>query len=172
MKYLSVIVGLVLSVLAGLVVAHNANAGESYSADIVEFGVYKAGNLKQVEDEPSPTGTRNKVTGLQLVEQTERIPGKLNNRFGVKWKINGPVKDENIEYIRMVKFPRPMKKADGSTQEVYRSTKPAKVGQITYDGYGFDNEWEIIPGIWTFEIWVQGKKLAEKSLTVYAPTTE
>ena len=41
-----------------------------------------------------------------------------------------------------------------------------KIGETAYLGYGIENDWEIVPGTWTFEIWYSGRKLAEQSFTL------
>ena len=41
----------------------------------------------------------------------------------------------------------------------------------TFAGWTFDNQWELIPGEWVFQIYYEGEKLVEKSFTVYNPDT-
>jgi hypothetical protein len=44
-----------------------------------------------------------------------------------------------------------------------------KIGTLCLLGYGFDNDWEIVPGVWTEQIWYQDRTLAERSFTVSEP---
>jgi Domain of unknown function (DUF3859) len=44
-----------------------------------------------------------------------------------------------------------------------------KIGALCLLGYGFDNAWEIVPGIWTEQIWYQDRMLAERTFTVSKP---
>jgi Domain of unknown function (DUF3859) len=44
-----------------------------------------------------------------------------------------------------------------------------KIGAICLLGYGFDNAWEIVPGVWTEQIWYQDRMLAERTFTVSKP---
>ena len=37
------------------------------------------------------------------------------------------------------------------------------------DAQVFEQEWELVPGRWSFEISRDGNKLAERSFTVYKP---
>ena len=41
-----------------------------------------------------------------------------------------------------------------------------KIGALCLLGYGFDNAWEIVPGVWKQQIWYQNRMLAERSFTV------
>ena len=44
-----------------------------------------------------------------------------------------------------------------------------KIGALCLFGYGFDNSWEIVPGVWTEQIWYQDRMLAERTFTVTKP---
>ena len=39
-----------------------------------------------------------------------------------------------------------------------------KNGALCVVGYGFDNEWAIVPGVWTAQIWYQDHMLASEAL--------
>jgi len=43
------------------------------------------------------------------------------------------------------------------------------IGKLTLTGYWFDETWETVPGKWKFELWYKGRKLAEKTFTIYKP---
>ena len=49
-------------------------------------------------------------------------------------------------------------------RSAYQRTKT--IGETVYLGYGFEHAWEIVPGTWTYQIWHDGRKLAERSFTV------
>jgi hypothetical protein len=42
----------------------------------------------------------------------------------------------------------------------------ATIGRTLYKDYGFDHDWELVPGIWTMQVWYQGRKLLEQTFTV------
>ena len=44
-----------------------------------------------------------------------------------------------------------------------------KIGALCLLGYGFENAWEIVPGVWTEQIWYQDRMLAERTFTVSRP---
>jgi len=37
---------------------------------------------------------------------------------------------------------------------------------VLYRDYTFAHDWELLPGVWTFQIWYQGRMLAEEKFTV------
>ena len=64
--------------------------------------------------------------------------------------------------------------AAGNSQPEYRRhdahrqyrLSDMKIGALCLLGYGFDNAWEIVPGVWTEQIWYQDRMLAERTFTV------
>jgi hypothetical protein len=40
------------------------------------------------------------------------------------------------------------------------------IGPGGYLSYSFDHDWEMVPGVWTLQIWNQGRMLAEQTFTV------
>jgi hypothetical protein len=45
----------------------------------------------------------------------------------------------------------------------------ATIGQINYRGYVFENDWELVPGAWTIELWDGKRKLASQTFDVVKP---
>jgi hypothetical protein len=43
-----------------------------------------------------------------------------------------------------------------------------KIGDINDTGYIFDDPWELVPGLWKFQLWFGDRMLAEKEFTVVA----
>jgi len=40
---------------------------------------------------------------------------------------------------------------------------------MEFKGYSFDNSWEIVTGIWTFEVWDGDREPGSQSCNVIAP---
>jgi hypothetical protein len=40
------------------------------------------------------------------------------------------------------------------------------IGKNGFLSYTFEDEWELVPGVWTLQIWNAGRKLAEQKFTV------
>ena len=43
------------------------------------------------------------------------------------------------------------------------------IGPTQYKGYKIAQDWQAVPGVWTFQIWYQNRKLAEQSFTLTKP---
>jgi hypothetical protein len=101
---------------------------------------------------------------------TTQIKGKLGLSFGILYKIVGPAKPIKVPGEIRIIFPKPMTDPKtGKSSDRFLMKKSYTPDEVTYNGYAFDDEWEIIPGVWIFEVWVNGQKLVEKSFTVTIP---
>jgi hypothetical protein len=40
------------------------------------------------------------------------------------------------------------------------------IGTTQFRSYVLDNDWEVVPGVWIFQVWYQGRKLAEQKFTL------
>ena len=50
-----------------------------------------------------------------------------------------------------------------------RDTHDATIGRKELHGYGFDEEWEMVPRTWVFEVWYGKARLIKKTFNVYTP---
>ncbi len=162
-------IGLVLALLLASSAAY-AQAPQVIGADVTEFGIYTA-ELERAEPAPGTVaGTEKIVTHMRLAAQTRTIPAAKGVSFGCRFTLVGtPI--GAIAPLHMVTiFPSPMTNP-ATRQSATRSESDIglSIGAVGYTGYSMDNDWEILPGVWTFQIWSQGRKLAEQSFTVQKP---
>jgi hypothetical protein len=139
---------------------------------ITEFGIYQTDD-KKVVDDPNLAGNKRVVTSNVVRKaETTQIPGQLKTIFGVRYKIVGAPVGQPVELQFATKFPDPGLK-DPSSGQAIRDNSFAQIrtiGDIHYRGYGFDNDWEIVPGKWTFQFSYEGRILAEQ--VFYVSKTE
>lgn len=117
----------------------------------------------------TPTGTIGTDVNWHFVSDSTDVTGKAGVQFGIEFRLDGTPVDGGVTLHLALKFP-----AQGvrnpNTGEVLHSAKIAfsnvKIGARCLLGYGFDNEWEIVPGPWTEQIWYQDRLLAERTFTV------
>ena len=65
-------------------------------------------------------------------------------------------------------FPSPGLRDPASSQPKTRSEYDwsTTIGEQSFRIYTFDSDWEIVPGVWTQQLWYQGRMLAEQKFTV------
>jgi Domain of unknown function (DUF3859) len=146
--------------VSGLTVTNSGTyTGQSISAPA------RAGQL-------SPTGTIGAAVNWHFVSSTEDVTGKVGTQFGIEFRIDGAPVGDSVTLHLVLAFP-----AQGirnpNTGDMMHAANIAfpnmKIGSLCVLGYGFDSAWEIVPGVWTEQIWYQDHMLAERKFTVSKP---
>ena len=136
--------------------------------DIVDKGTYAITIGEETPDPNTPTGKIAAVTTVKNLKATTTIPGRVGVEFGFQYVVVGEPAGTEVSLDMVNTYPAPglVDPADPKPLLESRYSRKKKIGDTVYLGYGFENPWEIVPGTWTFEIWFEGKKLAEQSFTV------
>lgn len=165
---------LVLALVLGIAAAH---ATEPTRVEIVEYGIYTLDVDSTVRDANGIN--QNVVSNLCHVTTTTMIPMKPKLTFGFRYRVSGvePDGDRIVRLTKVVSFPDEVtppgaKKPLRSYTEVFAT----QIGVVGYIGYGFDEPWELMRGIWTFQLFRGGRLLAEQNFTIIddpsAPTPQ
>lgn len=164
------------TVLALLVLVAGTGGGYSQSAkvdriEIVETGIYRA-QTASIEYAPdTATRQRNILNETQLLVATTRIQAKLGLHFGMRYRLLGRPNGVTVKLTSITQYPGSGLKNPATGRLLARGEHPlfATVGAINYRGYVFEHEWEMAPGLWTFEIWDGQRKLASQAFEVVKP---
>jgi hypothetical protein len=143
---------------------------------VFEYGIYNALRKGRPRDElTANTGKVMNRPVLELREQTDRIPLVKDTYFAYRYRLMNFPKEEAKKpaiKLRKVLVHPEMTLPDGS-----RSTGSdrgfkgrAFAGQVTgFDGYAFNEDYELVEGDWVFQIWYQDHLLVEQTFTMYWP---
>jgi hypothetical protein len=195
MKYLLVVLP-VLSFMGLSLVACDQNSndvtGENSSTEkaqlqegmapngkVFEYGIYTA-QRKGRERGDLSTNTGKVITKpvLELSEQTDRIPLVKGTYFAYRYRIMDLPKEiarKPAVELRKVLVHPVMTLPDGTTATGWdRATRArVSVGQvIAFDGYAFNEDYELVEGEWSFQIWLGEQQLVEQKFTTYWPGDE
>ena len=139
------------------------NAG-TYTAESVS-APSRAGQL-------SPTGTVGTASNWHFVSNSTDVAGQVGTQFGIEFRIAGNPVGDGVTLHMVLNFP-PQGIRNPNTGDMMHTANIAfpnlKIGALCLLGYGFDNAWEIVPGVWTEQIWYQDRMLAERTFTVSKP---
>jgi hypothetical protein len=149
----------------------HCHAGEAVRVEdiqIVDIGIYDAEVKTRVEDPSLVSGGRRLVSNIKFVGKTDRVPGRLGVQFGYRYKIIGEPAGATVPLKFVLRYPEPGLKnpKNGATRLVDEFTQDRTIGDIHARGYGFDSAWEIVSGVWTFEVWYQDRMLKDQKFTV------
>ena len=139
--------------------------------EVVSAGLFKSKAAKKVASPGSATGTREVIASEKLLRRTTEIKAPLGDEFGFRYRIVGSPKNAKVPVKIVTVYPGEglrNPKVDKPTQrEEHNEDRP--IGRVLYESYHFDHDWEMVPGVWAFEIWYDGKKMAEQKFTVSKP---
>jgi hypothetical protein len=160
-----------LFLAGGLGVACAQAPGKVERADIIEAGIYRAETLAIEQAPGTATRQRNILSDTRLLEPTTRIEAKLGVHFGIRYRLVGRPSNATVKLTSVTLYPTPGLKNPKATSHQTRGEHPlfATIGQINYRGYVFEHDWELVPGMWTFELWDGQRKLASQVFDVVKP---
>jgi hypothetical protein len=157
--------------LLGLASAAHAQKAQIERIDIVGKGIYQVAVGKKTPDKQAPTGVVTAVKTATKIEDTTTVPARIGLEFGIQYRIVGSPKGASVP-IRIVNVYPKQGLRDPKTRKTVRRAEIVRnkiIGDVIYTGYAFENAWEIVPGVWKFELWHKNRKLAEQSFTVSKP---
>jgi len=143
---------------------------------VFQFGIYTAARKGQITDNPDTnTGKVVRKPTLEHASMTDRIPLVKDTYFGYQfrlWNLPPEVMIKPVMQLRKVLIHPEMTLPDGSKTTGWdRAFKGrVQVQQVLgFDGYGFNEDYELVEGDWIFQIWYQGKKLIERKFVSVWP---
>lgn len=162
-----------LAASPGLLLAAAPAAGQQPKVErvnIVEAGIFQGRTTRSTIAPGSPTGTNEGVADVRLVDASLRVPGKVGVLFGVRFQVSGAPAGASVGLREVWRLPLPGARNPANGRVFLESTYDfrATIGQIAFRGYGFDHDWEIVPGEWMIEIWDGVRKMAMHRFTVVA----
>lgn len=137
---------------------------------IIGNGVYRAEIIMKTVI-PTATGAINSVTDIRLVESTTNIPARKGVRFGFRYTIVGASKRAAVDLRLTTRFPAAGLRNPRTGDDYFISERSItrNVDSTMYREYAFEHDWEVVPGMWTFEFWFRNRKVGEQSFCVYRP---
>jgi hypothetical protein len=154
--------------LLGLATVARADDLRVDRLEVVSKGIFEVQTGETTPDTTAPTGEIAAPVTSKNIEATSEIPAKIGLEFGVQYRVVGAPEGAEVPLELVITYPAPGL-ADPSESEPIRTTRftrQKKIGETTYVGYGFENDWELVPGTWTFIIWYDNRKLLDESFTV------
>ncbi len=151
-----------------------APAATVSSVTITNAGTYRAQSASAPSraGQLSPTGTVGTASDWHFVSNSTEVAGQVGTQFGIEFRIDGNPVGDGVTLHMVLNFPAQgiRNPNTGDTMHTANIAFPnLKIGTLCLLGYGFDNAWEIVPGVWTEQIWYQDRMLAERTFTVSKP---
>jgi hypothetical protein len=149
-------------------IAARAQTPQIDRIDIVEYGIYTTKTDSKQSSADTAAGVLDMVSDIHHAVTTQTIPAQQGVSFGIRYTIIGAPAGAPVPLHMVTVFPPPGLTNPATQQRKAQSEydTSAVIGTPTYKGYELTNAWEIVPGIWSIQVWSQGRKLAEQKFTV------
>ena len=139
--------------------------------DVVEFGLYEAKKEEARSDPGTPSGRTSIISGVAFYEATTRVPARLGTGFGIRFVPVGAPEGAAAPIRVVWRLPAPglRNPKSGNTYRESTSNTDVAIGVPRVRGYSLDEDWEIVTGDWTIELWNGERKLLSRTFTLYKP---
>lgn len=139
--------------------------------DVTWDGIYVVKSQEETNDPNTAAGFRHLSNGFKSVMRTHTIPAKIGLRFGFKFIVHGEPQGAEVALKRVDIFPEKGLKNPDKKETTYREEYETNriIGDESSAGYVFDHDWEMVQGVWKFQLWDGDRKLAEESFTIVKP---
>jgi hypothetical protein len=121
----------------------------------------------------SPSGTKvllDKPARLELA--TTKIPALPGTRFGIRYVLHGASAGGYAGIREVWRFPEPGL-TNPKTGKTFHEQLNRAIAQVTdkeiFSGWALLYDWELVPEIWTFEVWTGDRLLLKQRFDVNHP---
>jgi hypothetical protein len=162
-----------------------AHAQTIQNIELTEYGIYTTEAAASTAAPGTATGKIDQVSNIKLVQSTTTIPARVGVEFGFRYRIVGqpaaapppqagttilgiqlgtpppprPEPQVNLKYVTHIPKPGMRNPETGNVTLTNIFYQEHKIGEELYRLYRLTERWEIVPGIWTLEIWDGERKL-------------
>jgi len=159
-------------VIAVLALDMGGARAELQGVDVYEFGTYQSAD--SIEVGVTQKGiVRSQTSGIKQLEATRKVLARIGVEFGFRYKLLGVREGSLVPITIIARFPPPGVLGRSTQLPVTADgyTQVTTAGREDFLTWTFEMKSDLVPGIWTFEIWSDGKKLTEQNFEIILPPT-
>lgn len=138
-----------------------------FKFDEIATGTFTKGEVVAKEQmDGSPTGTHTVVEKQTLLKKTQSVDAKIGAAFGVEYKLAGKQNDTipiELEWV----FPSEMTDQKGNHYNSIRYPVDLPANLVNASVYSLDNDYEVVKGTWTFNIYYQDKVIFSRKFDLH-----
>jgi len=146
-----------------------AHAATVKRVEITEFGIYTSRTDKTLDAPGAATGVTKLVSDIELVKSTTTVPARVGANFGFRYRIVGEGKTVTVKKITHIPEPGIRNPVSGNTIVTSVVNIERTIGDVHFTSYSLDQDFEVVPGTWTMEIWIDDRKWASQSFELVKP---
>ena len=138
-------------------------------ADVVERGLYKIEKVEAIKDAAISAGQRTEAEEVKLVESAWRIQAKKDIVIGLKVKLSGRPHGRIVPLRVVWRYPEPGLRNPNTGTTMFRDEyvdSKSRIGGTRIFYWSMSEEWTLVPGTWTFELWHNDRLLVKQDFAL------
>ena len=114
---------------------------------------------------------RQRVPGAKHLETARTIIAQIGTQFGFRYRLVGTPSGAPLPIRIVAKFPAPGVMGKNNPKPVLQDDyyEFAVIGREDFLTWTFEKRTDLVPGIWSFEIWSGNRKLADEKFNIVLP---
>ncbi len=159
--------------LALLLGCKSPHPAQSVQGQVLRWGIWQTSGdpIRVPAQDPQSARGRHLTYRPVLLAQTNQIPATRGVRFGFEFELTG-LPPGPAQFTFVITHP-PIREPDGSVVTRSEFPHPTVIPEegfvVEAIAFGFDHDYELVPGKWTMEIWRDSRKVVERTFEVYEP---
>jgi len=131
---------------------------------LIDYGLFaKSLDVNFTEkDNKSPTGYFIRTNDIILIKETSKIKIDIGKVIGIKYYIECFSDEEFVSFQCKIIHPKLINPKNGIPFTETIENKYDYANSVNFDFYEFEEEWELVSGIWKFQIFENNKLLFNK----------
>jgi hypothetical protein len=134
--------------------------------EIIEYGVYTSQPVDIIKAPEASTGTARTAKDFKLLETTGKIPISKSTQFGITMMYEDP-RYKSIEVTSKILHPEMNDPYLKKTTTVSTLKKTIRSGVPAHFLYLLEEDFEMVGGSWTFEIWHKNELNCSKTFILF-----
>lgn len=167
-------IALLATLLTGICCAAQAQPIAVEQVDVLASGIYELDIVRRERKDDAAFATTNTIARARLVRRTSTVPLRRCVSFGFEYVIRGGPSGAQVPMRMITRFPSPGPRNPQTAMSVQATETLVvrSIGRLHTRAYTLEQDWELVPGVWTLEIWSGDRKLAALSFELQPPCPE
>jgi len=135
--------------------------------EVLVSGFYVADKTGEMPAAGTTTGHIETLANIKFLDRPPSVTAQIGTAMGVRFKVIGTPKKGKAQLRAEWHIPEPgARNPNGNIYRLSVSDLPVQVGETTMRGYALEQQWEVVKGRWTFQVWQGERKLLEESFDI------
>ena len=164
-------IGTALAALAALALSAQAPAVQVERIEVARPGTYQIEVRGAVPDRAISTGNRVEAQAYKSLQVGTAVPLRVGTVIGAELTVIGAPRRAKVPLRVVWRYPAPglvnPQTKEARTSDEYADTQ--QIGEKFPVFWGLTQEWQLVPGTWTLEVWHADRKLVDQTFEVGKP---